>query len=104
MCAKTIKHPSALFQGVVNTALIVFVFMLMALVGAGAETFFGTEQPLFELMGSMFVGAVIAVKLSEMLFWLVRNGATKLAWAILITIIAFDVAVIPFCRWLIRLV
>ena len=102
MCAKATKHPSVLLQGALVGAIIVFPFMVSLLFSAGAEAFFGDKEPMFQVLGGLVIGIGIATVLGAGVYVLGRAGFAKLAWTIVIAIIAFDVAAIPFGQWLIR--
>jgi hypothetical protein len=83
-------------------AVLVFPFMAASLFNAGAEAFFGAKEPMFETLGGLVIGAGIAIVLGAVVYRLARGRFTGLAWGIVIAMAAFDAAVVPFCRWLIR--
>jgi hypothetical protein len=94
---------SASLGVVLGMSLAVFVFMVGALFNAGAEAFYGAKEPMFEMLGGFVLGGIIATGLVFLIQYLRRSGWIKLSVAVICAIILFDIAVIPFCRWIIRL-
>ncbi len=81
--------------------LAAFPLIVAVLFVAGAEAFYGDEQPFGALSVGFLLGLAIALSLNALLPVIRRAGMNVFFIIILISIALFDIFAIPMARWLI---
>ena len=82
--------------------VIVLPFMVAMLFNVVAEAFFGDKEPMLQTAFGLLAGIVLAGVLAVSIPRIRRAGWRKVAWTLLVALLAFDLLVIPLGRWMIR--